>query len=104
MFAPSEHLFDELDASYSRINTAPKAEPRRINAMIRQECNSWDRRLGEVLDELGKQKELAMRPGRPVVLDTSALMEGKPFATFVWQTLDPSLAGVPVRLIVRSWL
>lgn len=41
-----------------------------------------------------------MRPGRPVVLDTSALMEGMPFATFEWHSLDPSLATVPVRLIV----
>lgn len=57
LFAPTEDLLDELDTSYNRINTAPKAEPRRINAMIHQECSSWDRRL-EVHGELGSRKRL----------------------------------------------
>jgi hypothetical protein len=99
-FAPTEGLFDDLDASYNLINNAPKSEPRRLNAMLRRECISWDRRLEEVLNELGKQKELAMRPGSPVVLDTSALMEGMPFPTFDWHHLDPSLVAGPVRLVV----
>src|SRR5215470_4311850 len=100
LFAPTEDLLDELDASYNRINNAPKSELRRINAMLSREYSFWNQRLGEVLDELGKQKQLVMRPGRPVVLDTSALMEGKPFATLDWHSVDPSLAGVPVRLVV----
>jgi hypothetical protein len=66
--------------------------------MLSREYGFWNRRLAEVLDELGKQKQLVMRMGRPVVLHTSALMEGKPFATFDWHALDPSLVGVPVRL------
>jgi hypothetical protein len=100
LFAPVEDLLDELDVSYNRINSAPKSDLRRINAMLSREYSFWNRRLGEVLDELGKQKQLVMRPGRPVVLDTSALMEGKPFAQFDWHSLDPSLVDVPVRLVV----
>src|SRR5262249_33782564 len=43
LFAPTEDLFDDLDASYNLINNAPKSEPRRINAMLRREWVSWDR-------------------------------------------------------------
>jgi hypothetical protein len=102
LFVPTEGLLAELDVSYSRISNAAIQELglRRINAMINRELFAWDRRLGEVLDELGKQKELTMRPGRPVVLDTSALMEGKPFAAVDWHGLHPSLVAVPVRLVV----
>jgi hypothetical protein len=99
LFAPGEELLDELDISYNRINNAPKFD-RRINAMLQREYRDWNRRLGEVLDDLGRQKQLTLRPGRPVMLDTSALMEGPPFATFDWHGLHPSLIGKPVRLVV----
>ncbi|MFL6053662.1 MAG: PIN domain-containing protein [Actinoallomurus sp.] len=42
------------------------------------------------------------RPGRPVMLDTSALMEGELFTEFDWHTLDESLKDVSVRLILPS--
>lgn len=100
LFAPTEDLLAELDVSHNRINDAPKSNVRRLNAMLSRELTAWDRRLGEVLDELAKQKRLVMRPGRPVVLDTSALMEGKSLVTFDWHSLEPSLAAVPIRLVV----
>jgi PIN domain-containing protein len=98
LFESSEGLLEELDASYIRIK-ANEEQPG-VDAMVSREFASWDRRLDEVIDELDKQKRLMLRPGYPVVLDTSALMEGAPFATFDWHGLDPSLAAVPVRLVV----
>jgi hypothetical protein len=74
LFAPTEELQYGLDTSCHRINNAPKVGTRRINVMLQREFTSWIQWLGEVFDELGKQKELATRPRRPVVLDTSALM------------------------------
>lgn len=97
---PTEELPDELEVSYNRINLAPKANLRRLNAMLSREYLSWHRRLGEVVDELNEQKKLASRPGTPVVLDTSALMEGEPLVSFDWHSLDSSLATGPVRLVV----
>jgi hypothetical protein len=52
LFAPKEDLLDELDVSYNQINSAPKSDLRRINAMLSREYSFWNRRLGEVLDEL----------------------------------------------------
>lgn len=43
-----------------------------------------------------------LRPGRIVVLDTSALMEGVFFADFDWHILDRTLKEEPVRLILPS--
>jgi predicted ribonuclease YlaK len=40
------------------------------------------------------------RPGRIVVLDTSALMEGVLFTGYDWHALDAGLAAEAVRLIV----
>jgi hypothetical protein len=42
-----------------------------------------------VEEDLQTQKMLAGRPGQPVVLDTSMLMEGEPFLTFGWHALTP---------------
>ena len=61
LLAPTEDPLDELDASYNRINNAPKSDLRRINAMLSREDSFWNRRLDGVLDELGKQKQLVMR-------------------------------------------
>lgn len=96
----SSGLLAELDASYNRILTAPVTTARRVNAMLHREYDRWDRRLGEVITDLTRLKKLALPIGSPVVLDTSALMEGKPFSTFDWHSLDSALAGVPIRLIV----
>jgi hypothetical protein len=100
LFALTDGLLAELDASYNRINNMPKSDVRRLNAMLSWEYATWSRRLGEALDELRKQKQVVMRPGHPIVLDTSALMEGEPFEAFDWHSLHASLVDLPVRLIV----
>ena len=58
LFAPTEELLEELDVSHNRINNAPKSNVRRLNAMLSRELMAWDRRLGEVLDELAEQRGL----------------------------------------------
>jgi hypothetical protein len=68
--------------------------------MLSRELTAWDRRLGDLIAELSRQKKLAERPGMPVVLDTSVLMEGPALELFDWHTLEPSLASTPVRLVV----
>jgi hypothetical protein len=91
---PGEEILAELESAYHRLAPAPQMTLRRLNGMVNREYTIWDQRLRQA------EAELAARPGHPVVLDTSVLMEGEPFLTFGWHTLVPALAGEPVRLIV----
>lgn len=70
--------------------------------MLNREFSEWDLRIEQVLEDLARQAALLGRPGRLVVLDTSALMEGVFFTDFDWHDLDESLNGQPVRLVVLS--
>lgn len=100
MLAPAEELLDELNSVYHRVAFAPPMSTRRLNGLLNREFTLWDIRLGQAADELTALKKLADRVGSPVVLDTSALMQGKSFLTFDWHSLDPALAGGQVRLVV----
>ena len=60
----------------------------------------WDRRLERLGAELESNRIFLAGPGRIVVLDTSALMEGVLFTGYDWHTLDAGLATEAVRLIV----
>lgn len=61
-----------------------------------------ERRPERVLAELAQQQAFLRHPGRLVVLDTSALMEGVFFTEFDWHSLDLTLQHETVRLIVLS--
>lgn len=98
-FAPTEDVFAELDISHNRINSAPDST-RRLNAMLSREIRDWEQRLTKIRDELAQQKIIATRPGAPIVLDTSALMEGSPVGEFNWHSLDPTLNDTAIRLVV----
>jgi hypothetical protein len=100
LFAPTEELLDELNTAYHRLALTPPMSTRRLNGMLKREYTVWEQRLRRVEDELQSQKELASRDGHPVILDTSVLMEGRPFLTFDWHTLEATLATRPIRLIV----
>ncbi len=100
LFAATEDVLAELDVSHNRINNAPKSNVRRTNAMLSREWQDWDRRLSDLIVELQQQKRVAERPGEPIVLDTSVLMEGPPLASSDWHGLDSSLVGKLVRLVV----
>jgi PIN domain len=80
----------------------PSAEDgvRRLNGLVQTEQKAWKDRLDRIEAELVKMKKLTERDGTPVVLDTSVLMEGQPFMSTEWRSLDPRLASGPVRLIV----
>jgi hypothetical protein len=78
LFASTEELHAELDSSYDRIAFAPQMSERRMNSLVRREFKMWDERLDQLAVELAKQQHLAERSGRPVVLDTSVLMESRP--------------------------
>jgi hypothetical protein len=100
-FASTEDLHAELDGSYDRIALAPQMSERRMNGLTHRECAVWEDRLDRLLIELFNQQKLAERPGRPVVLDTSVLMESKPaFTNLDWRSVDSSLTEGIVRLIV----
>jgi hypothetical protein len=99
-FSSTETLFGELDQSYDRVALAPGTTERTLNGILQREFNSWEGRLERLVAELRALAPFIDRPGRIVVLDTSALMEGQPFASFNWQSLDTSLADSAVRLIV----
>jgi hypothetical protein len=98
VFDPAEELLGELESAYHRLALAPPMSVRRLNGMLNREYTIWDQRLRRVEEDLQTQKMLAGRPGQPVVLDTSVLMEGE--LTFGWHALNPSLASGPIRLIV----
>ena len=101
LFASGEDLHGELDSSYDRIAFAPHMSERRTNSLTHREFTIWGDRLDRLIVELTNQQEIARRPGRPVVLDTSVLMESKPYFTDLdWHSADPSLAEGGIRLIV----
>jgi hypothetical protein len=79
----------ELESAYHRLALAAPMSVRRLNGMLNREHTIWDQRLRRAEEDLQTQKMLAGRPGQPVVLDTSVLMEGEPFLRFGWHTLTP---------------
>jgi hypothetical protein len=99
-FPATEELFALISDTYNRLALAPDMPRAHLNGLLHREWQEWDTRLDRLIAELGTLLAFTSRPGAPVVLDTSALMEGVPFTDFDWHTLHPSLAGVPVRLIV----
>jgi FtsZ-binding cell division protein ZapB len=99
-FPRTEDLFAELDISYNRIALAPSMTDRRLNGLLNQEYKAWHDRLEALIATLRGLSRFLSHPGRIVVLDTSALMEGPPFATFAWRELEPSLTQPPIRLIL----
>jgi len=100
-FPVSEDLFAELTESYHRVVQTPQLSERELNMLIARECREWDARLERLISEMQSQLAFLGRPGRLVVLDTSALMEGVFFTDFDWHLLDPSPQGA-VRLVVPS--
>jgi hypothetical protein len=100
LLGPGEEILGELESAYHRLALAPQMTLRRLNGLLNREYTIWDQRLRRAEEELRAQKKLAGRPGHPLVLDTSVLMEGVPFLTFGWHALSPVLGGGPVRLIV----
>jgi rRNA-processing protein FCF1 len=101
-FPASEGIFAEIDQSYHRLVMAPPMSERQMNGLLQREWQEWDARLGRVLSDLDGLRAFLNWPGRLVVLDTSALMEGEFFTEYDWHSLDGSLDRVPVRLIVPS--
>lgn len=75
---------------------------RMLNGLLNREFKAWDSRLDDVLAELRVLEVFRGRPGKPVALDTSALMEGPPFTTSSWRDLDGMAADSPVRLVVPA--
>ncbi len=101
-FPASEDLFGELADSYYRVVQTPQLSERELNMLMARECKEWDARLERLIGEIQGRLAFLARPGRLVVLDTSALMEGVFFTDFDWHLLDPSLRGDAVRLVVPS--
>src|SRR5258708_347154 len=101
-FPQSERVFAELTESYHRIAILPGMPVRQLKGIINREFREWDARLEQVLGELAAMAMFLSRPGRLVVLDTSALMEGVFFTEFGWHGLDSSLNGDAIRLVVPS--
>jgi hypothetical protein len=99
-FPRDEGIFAELEISYNRIALAPPMTDRRLNGLLNQEYKAWHDRLEALIAALRDLSRFLSHPGRIVVVDTSALMEGPPFATFAWHELEPSLAQPPIRLIL----
>jgi PIN domain len=75
--------------------------------LLRRECDVWGKRLHDAARQLEQLEAFVSRPGRVVVLDTSAFIEGGDFWEQDWPTItfadDDSALGagpLPVRLIV----
>jgi hypothetical protein len=102
IFPPEEPIHAELAESFWRLLTVQPTlmTPRRYNGIATDAIRTWTERLDQVQEELRGQQLFAARPGIPLLLDTSVLMEGQPFLEFDWCSLDQELAGERVRLIV----
>jgi hypothetical protein len=101
-FPATEELFGEIAESYNRLAMLPPMSERQLNGLLHRECRAWDARLERLEAELTELMRFLARPGRLVVLDTSALMEGVFFTEFDWHTLDLSLRHSAVRLVLPS--
>ncbi|MGA2829973.1 MAG: PIN domain-containing protein [Streptosporangiaceae bacterium] len=101
-FPAGEDLFGELADSYYRVVQTPQLSERELNMLMARECKEWDTRLERLIGEIQGRLTFLAWPGRLVVLDTSALMEGVFFTDFDWHLHDPSLRGDAVRLVVPS--
>jgi hypothetical protein len=71
-----------------------------VSGLLNREWKTWDSRLSQVIDELRKACVFTAHPGRIVMPDTSALMEGILFTEYDWHALDASLGSGPVRIVV----
>jgi PIN domain len=99
-FPDTEGLFGEIAEIYHRLAVAPGMPERQLHGLMDREFKEWDARLERLTAEIDELMAFLAQPGRLVVLDTSALMEGVFFADFDWHLLDPSLVENAVRLIV----
>lgn len=99
-FPPTEQLFALLDETHYRLVTAQQMPELQLNSLLNREWKTWDARLSQVIDELRKACAFTTHPGRIVVPDTSALMEGILFTEYDWHALDASLASGPVRIVI----
>jgi hypothetical protein len=77
-FLAHESIFAELTDSYHRISALQFAAMpvRQANGIMNREFREWDTRLDRLLGKLSEMAAFLGHPGRVVVLDTSALMEG----------------------------
>jgi PIN domain len=101
-FPASESIFAEIADFYHMLVTLPEVSNRELNGLVNREERAWEERLERLLVELDNMRAFLRQPGWLVVLDTSSLMEGVFFTEFDWNSLDPSLQGAGVRLIVLS--
>ncbi len=99
-FPDTEEVFTAIEETFRRLVLAPSMSEYELNTMLNREWQTWDRRLERLSAELENCRVFLARPGRIVVLDTSALMEGVLFTGYDWHTLDAGLAAEAVRLIV----
>ena len=99
-FPDTEEIFTAIEETFRRLALAPPMSEYELNTMLTRDWQTWDRRLERLGAELERCRTFLGRPGRIVVLDTSALMEGLLFTRYDWHTLDAGLAAGAVRLIV----
>jgi rRNA-processing protein FCF1 len=98
--ADAAEVVGELDSAYNRVVFASGVSEATLLGLLNREFDSMGRLLDRVSAGMRALKALADRPGVPVVLDTSVLMESRPlFHEFDWRRLDSALAS-GVRLVV----
>lgn len=97
-FADSS-LADEFSRSYWHVhNLDPNGS--RPYPFLDREKKLWEKTLTAAVTKLEAFKPFIDRPGQPVVLDTSALIEGQYFMDVDWRSLHELMAKGPVRLIL----
>jgi hypothetical protein len=103
-FPDTEPLFEEIAQSHRRMALRPSMDTRTLNGLINEECKTWTATLDRLIAELQALQPFMTRLGTPLVVDTSALMEGMPFRAFPWPATVPEIAaevpGPHVRLII----
>ena len=99
-FPDTEEIFTAIEETFRRLALAPPMSEYELNTMLARDWQAWDRRLERVGAELESRRTFLAWPGRIVVLDTSALMEGVLFTRYDWHALDAGLAAGAVRLVV----
>lgn len=95
-------LFEQLRQSDREVQRIAPTDAPTIYRILSRELADWQRRFEEATADLTRLQTFVNRAGHPVVLDTSALMEGELFTEFDWHTLGDSQKDARVRLILPS--
>jgi PIN domain-containing protein len=98
MVLDDDGVLADLETSYDRLALAPAGTNQ--YSLVAREQSRWRGRLRRIEEEMQGDKRFAGRPGFPVIVDTSVLMEALPLSAITWPDLVGAANAGQIRVIV----